>query len=166
MPQDFPIQDIFTAIDRQNMYHDALRQDIERLFDELTKDQLVVMRVIFNALADDDSGRLSAYYEGITSQTLKLRFNVCAGCGKDHAAEMLDESLHQQDPKKDLIDEFTSEQLACMKTYYLDDVRDEDTGVRLGFICKNCGMRYSTIEDRMLRPPDKCEGCILKAKWG
>lgn len=60
----------------------------------------------------------------------------------------------------------TEEQLAQMKEYNLDDVRDIDTHELYGFICLNCAMRYPTIEVRMEKGPDECEGCFHKAKWG
>lgn len=58
--------------------------------------------------------------------------------------------------------------LERMEEYNLDDVRDEDTLKLLGFICKGCGLRYQSIEDRMRREAgaEGCNGCIQKAKWG
>lgn len=53
-----------------------------------------------------------------------------------------------------------------MVQYNLDDLRDTDTHELLGFICKNCGLRYRSIEDRMLRAPDACHGCYLKSAHG
>jgi hypothetical protein len=60
----------------------------------------------------------------------------------------------------------TKKQLAQMKEYNLDDVRDIDTHELYGFICLNCGMRYPTIAERMKKSPEECEGCFYKAKWG
>lgn len=55
-----------------------------------------------------------------------------------------------------------------MVEYDLDDLRDEDTGAILGFVCNLCGLKYVSVEDRALRDPGPagCEGCINKAKWG
>lgn len=179
-------EEITKQVDRQHMYHDSIRHDIERLFDELTRDQLVTFRLIFNSLSDEQSGRLAAYYEGITSQTLKLRFNVCGGCGKDHTQELLEatETTETKDgtviqpslfenPDEMITNEykngttlFTENQLQLMEKYNIDDLRDEKTHELLGFLCKNCGMRYATIEDRLVREVDGCIGCEQKAKWG
>lgn len=60
-------------------------------------------------------------------------------------------------------------QVENMLKYNLDDVRDSDDGDCLVYFkCVNCGKQYPTIEDRMLRPPDKsgCPGCVQKEKWG
>lgn len=53
-----------------------------------------------------------------------------------------------------------------MSEYNLDDLRDQDTGQILGFICLNCGMKYGSLDDRMLKAPDDCSGCHQKAAWG
>jgi hypothetical protein len=29
-----------------------------------------------------------------------------------------------------------------------------------------CGLNYMSLEDRMLRSPEDCEGCVHKTKWG
>jgi hypothetical protein len=56
--------------------------------------------------------------------------------------------------------------LEKMEEYNLDDLRDEDTGAILGFICTKCGMKYGSIADRMLRAPSDCHGCQVKSAWG
>lgn len=62
--------------------------------------------------------------------------------------------------------EFTESDLENMSKYHIDDLWDEDTNEFLGFICtgiqgmkQGCGMRYPSIEDRMLREPESCSGC-------
>lgn len=69
--------------------------------------------------------------------------------------------------------ELSPEDQENMKKYHLDDLRDEDTGELLGFICTGidgvrspCGVRYVSIEDRMLRDPEHCSGCFIKAAHG
>ena len=60
----------------------------------------------------------------------------------------------------------SEEELRQMKEYNLDDVRDVDTHELYGFICLNCQMRYPTIESRMDKGVEGCDGCHHKAKWG
>jgi len=57
-------------------------------------------------------------------------------------------------------------QVKMMSAYYLDDVRSKETGELLGFSCLRCGKPYQSIEDRMLRSPDDCDGCHTKSAWG
>lgn len=58
-----------------------------------------------------------------------------------------------------------------MALYGLDDLweQDEDKNARpvfIGFICKNCKMPYTSIQQRMLKSVDRCDGCFLKAAHG
>lgn len=57
-----------------------------------------------------------------------------------------------------------------MREYNLDDLREEETGALLGFVCLKCGKQYQSIDDRALDPDGKeremCEGCIHHTKWG
>lgn len=34
------------------------------------------------------------------------------------------------------------------------------------FYCRDCGLTYVSLEDRMLKRPDECHGCFLKASQG
>lgn len=74
----------------------------------------------------------------------------------------------EKNSEPDERDALSPEDIANMVVYNLDDLRDEDTHELLGFICKGCGRRYVSIEDRMLREPGVkgCGGCQDKAKWG
>lgn len=65
------------------------------------------------------------------------------------------------------------QQLANMEKYRLDDLREEETNKLLGFVCigypergVGCGMQYPTIEDRMLRSPEDCSNCHIRAAHG
>ena len=172
-------------IKQQQMAADSYGHDSSRLFNELNKDQLLTMRNILHNLVFDEGARLAAYYEGVVVTTLNLKHNICPSCGTDHDAEAFamtqveipqqregerlpEDKLQQMLPTFDM----TDEQVEQMIEYHLDDVRDEDTHQILGFICTgvngqgSCGMRYPSIEDRMLRAPDKCSGCEQKSAWG
>jgi hypothetical protein len=62
----------------------------------------------------------------------------------------------------------SDEQERLIKEYNLDDAYEVNTDPPkfLGFICRGCGIVYVSLEDRMLRRPDECHGCFLKAKFG
>ncbi len=58
------------------------------------------------------------------------------------------------------------EQTIC-EVWNLDDLRDnEENNTLLGFVCKNCGQRYPSLQDRILKAPDDCSGCHSKSRWG
>lgn len=207
--------------DRQHMANEAEQMAIEDLLGSLTPERLATLRVIIHDLGGDTEGRLSAYYEGVITTTLKLKFDKCPGCGMDKhdsldsllaehgtggadnvssasdasssssdeiilsaSGPMGEESLFVNpdaahstkslpdtyvDVSRELIGQkglMTAELISDMNEYFLDDLRDEDTGAILGFICVKCGMKYPSIEDRKLKRPDECSGCFQKSMWG
>lgn len=179
--------------DRSEMAADSFRHDVQRFISEMSAEHLVTFRQILSQLVTNEDWRLVAYYEGVAAGTLHFKYNVCTGCGRDHDAEAMEhmeEASGKGDPQPEveprpsdteeqlilfdidkngnqqILSELTPEKFKLMEEYNLDDVRDEDTLKLLGFACKNCGMRYPSIEDRMLREKDDCSGCIQKAKWG
>jgi hypothetical protein len=67
----------------------------------------------------------------------------------------------------------STEQRSLADKYHLDDLRDQDTNELLGFYCTGingmkgpCGMKYPSIEDRMLREPEHCSGCFQRMAQG
>ena len=157
-----PVPEELTAqLEKQDMVADSHRHDISRLFQELERDHLLTLRLLFHEFSGDSEGQLSSYYEGIVCATIAHRFDVCPGCGKNHENELL-----LRDKTGSLDEGFSEEQIAQMEEYNLDDLRDEITLQLIGFICKNCGLRYPSIKDRMLRPVDACHGCHLKSAHG
>ena len=184
-----PIPDELAAqIDHQDMALESYKHDVQRMFEELDKDNLVTLRRMLNHLAADETHRLAAYYEGIVVATISYKHKVCGGCGQDHNADIADiadiaEKLKDKrttvievkdDPpnlfnvpsEENGLSELTIEQFKLMTEYNLDDLRDIETLKLLGFVCKNCSLRYESIEDRMLRPVDGCHGCHVKSAHG
>lgn len=169
------------AMQTENYYH-----SVQHLFDELNKEQLLTLRWILHNVRADESGQLASYYEGQLANMLHQKHNVCPGCGKDHAEEFLDnpasgvstESVNantervKAETTADIAhfgpSALTDEQRGNMDEYNIDDAWDEETGKFLGFVCLGCGLKYQSIEDRMLKPPgvEGCSGCIQKAKFG
>ena len=85
-----PIPEEMAAhMERHDMALDSHRHDISRLFQELDKEHLLTLRLMFHEFTDDPEGRLSAYYEGILCATFAHRFDVCPGCGKNHEEELM-----------------------------------------------------------------------------
>jgi len=149
-------------IERQQMIQESMRYDIQRLFDELTEEQLTTVGFIFHGIVADNDPCIAAYYEGVVNQTIALKFGQALLAAEPHP-EVLD--AHNQ-PSLFADARLTDEDIKNMKLYNLDDLRDEETEALIGFICKGCGMQYVSIQDRMLRAADTCGGCIQKAKWG
>lgn len=153
---------------KQEMFADSYRHAVQRMFDELSREHLETLRQILHNLTMSGS-TLAAYYEGQVATSLHTRFNVCSGCGVNHDEQA--EDLHQPGPDGTVqtvivAGDLTHEDLTNMEKYNLDDLREEDTNRLLGFVCKGCGLKYSSIEDRMVKEPDECHGCQEKARWG
>ena len=191
--------------DREQMIREARRREVKDFIDSLDPDQLATLRLVIESVCDENSGRLGAYYEGVISQTLVLKFGVCGQCGQNHddspeaLLEAHTEPEEKADPDWDFEDadpirkpgplgteslfsvpeelvippdvehightgKISAEVQAEMDRLNLDDLRDEDTGKILGFVCKACGHRYVSPHDRGLR--ELCHGCVQKTKWG
>lgn len=177
---------------RHQMMVANLQHEVQRLFKELSEEQLVTLRFLFNSCAS--VGPIaSSYYEGLTTASLIHRYDWCA-CGEKHDPDA--PLLHQtasQEPAPDpdvppvLVDP------AAMSTpppLEADDLPPVPTGVNPTFLdfnevlhqmeeygvepapdsatgtlqCTGCGQMYPSLEDRMLRRD--CPGCVEKAKWG
>lgn len=183
--------------DMAEMSAEVFRHEVQDLFGELEQPHLTTLRHLlhhFATLPSKDSRNLASYLEGISAARLSERFGICAGCGRDHDAQLTETSAstdeaitpnevpmtHSEAMRDDIGDatarqdrekpsgELSERDLLDMKQYGLDDLRDEDTHALLGFICLNCEARYISIADRMKRPPGPagCSGCQQKAKWG
>lgn len=55
--------------------------------------------------------------------------------------------------------------------YGVEDAWEQVSDTVLKFVgwqCNNCGKRYPSLQDRMMKPPgiEGCDGCIQKVKWG
>ena len=181
-------EEIREAMERHQQLHqmqaDDYRHSVQRFFDELDKDQLVTFRWMLRNMGMGGS-QLAQYYEGQISQILYTKFNICPGCMVNHDEEVAEQlqgehqkhvaaSVGTHDPKQvpaialneDGTRYHTDTEIAQMLEYNIDDAYEEGTTNFLGYICKGCGTIYVSIEDRMLRAPDECSGCIQKAKWG
>lgn len=114
------------------------------------------------------------YFQGICIARQRTLESVCLACGKDHMAELLDPAdapapvehpadatLHKQDE--------LDRRVAQAIEYHVKPV-DEWWGK---FVCtgiegtnEGCGLVYETLEDRIVKEPEDCHGCFIKASHG
>lgn len=173
--------------ERHRAIHENARHEANRLFFELSDDQLRILEMIFTAISNSNDTSLAAWNAGRIEAIRELKFGVCGGCGRNHSedAANLAESEDDKPETPAFVDarrkaeesqttpigattELTDAEKVRMAEYDLDDLREEGTFRLLGFVCLNCGMTYVSIDDRMLKSPGKegCGGCIQKEKWG
>ncbi len=137
-----PRNDLQELLERRQMQVESLQHDIQRFFDEMTKEQMVVLRFIFSHCAEED--HYASYMEGIAAAILHHKFGVCS-CGKDHAQELMDAARAEELSRWGLVE-------------------DPDGTIK----CATCGMHYASLEARTQSKPgsEGCQGCIQKTKWG
>lgn len=183
--------------ERHEMMKEEFRHSFQRIFEELSEDQLRTIRTMLSVISDQDDSHLAAEWLGMASWALKTRFNICVTCGINHDEELAEppeqkeaaqyfETVNDPTLAKVLIIQADSadqplpsfyepseDERKLMEQYHLDDLRVEGTNEFLGFVCtgikgwdKPCGMRYSTIQDRMLRDPESCSGCHQRMMHG
>lgn len=153
-----------------------LRHAVYKLINDLDKDQIQTLDMILLQIAQDSeyAHLLSGYIDGV----LEAKFQICPACGEplsSHDPESLLPPIENELETK--MKTFISDEMrAQMNEYGLDDAWDIETEQFLYFVCTatekcpdaGCGMHYSSIEDRMLRPPgvNGCGGCQLRSGHG
>lgn len=179
-PPDEIKEQIAAAHDHNAMRVVAIQHDVHGFLKELDKEQLLTLRALVHGVSGDPAA--SAFFVGVITALLDAH-GVCP-CGADHDAELAEVAGGEQpagepatsEPTrligadtevmstevKPPYPEPTVQERAKMDEYGLDYMAGQ------GFFCKNCGQRYVSIEDRMLKPPggEGCGGCITKSKWG
>lgn len=85
-------KELLAAHEQAHFHQISLLHDVNRLFDELDKEQLMALRILFRNFAEANDARIPSYYEGIAATSLKSRFNICTSCSVDHDAELLDQT--------------------------------------------------------------------------
>lgn len=163
------------AIEQQQMTATAFRHDVQRLFEEASKEHIGTLRQLFRILCESEDGRYASYLEGVAATTLRHRFDVCPTCLVNHDEELLAHP-DKPDAQPALMDgrgEPTPEALPDEPTYedYLRECKKfnvEPIGVEGAVKCLGCDKEYVSLADRMVKPPgpEHCEGCVHKTKWG
>ena len=163
--------------ERSEMSAEITRHEVMRFLDELSVDQIGILRMLLGHCSHDKNGRYSSYLEGLISGVLHYHHSVCAGCGKKHSdASDLTEDVPASDGTAQLSlfepeaineEEYLVNLLKWnMRKPILNEVESGE-GDR-PVICVGCGMLYQSLEDRMLREPGVggCSGCQHKAAHG
>jgi len=159
------------SADRHNMEHTEKITRIQNFLEGLNNEDLLTMRLLLTDFAE--TGRkLAIFYEGVLIEKMRAR-DICPNCGVNHDAEALEEErakVQEREPQfvgevlvKDDNEPPPSLQDLMLKyrvTYTsgaIDDAR---------VTCNDCGYTYPNLNDRMLRDPDTCPGCQIKASQG
>jgi hypothetical protein len=81
MPDD--VQDFLKKqITRSEMETEAHRHELHRFFDELSVDQLRTLAQLLVMCAQQK--KIATFYQGYVIAILEQKWDVCAGCGKNH----------------------------------------------------------------------------------
>jgi hypothetical protein len=180
-PDEFQSQ-VRSMYQRQQMATEDFQHQVASFFDDMGEEQLVTFKHMMHhvfILSSATGDSIAAYWEGVVTGLLHVKYGVCLGCGENHDRLMHDAGLrHTPDDEGPDVSAvavaagwpgpLSAEQHKQMADWELDDLREDGTNVLLGFVCVNCGHQYPSIEDRMLREKGKagCSGCVQKEKWG
>lgn len=151
-------------IDRRTAFAELWDLEEERFFDELTPEQVMVLRRLIRRL-DTDTTR--AYLDGRLEGFLRFKFKRCVNCGGDHTenehhvpTEDDEQAMPLDEPEKKPADMVgVNEANMIMFRLTWDEEKEE-------LRCKDCNKQYPSIEDRMLKKPSDCPGCHEMNKWG
>lgn len=159
--------------DRQHMKMTEKKTRIESFIYGLKSDDLFTMSQIFEMCASDP--RAATYFEGIVDALLKDRHNICSYCGIDHDENVLGGHGKNNEPVKtphsgtienaipsgnDSKTSSDAKNFAPEEEYHVDILASGKA------VCTRCGYTYPSLEDRMLRRPEECHGCQIKAQFG
>lgn len=161
-PEDIP-PEVRAQIEQFHMQTEQTAHDVRDFFASLDESQLRILRGLIRVM--DGNSSACGYYSGVCSTTLATRFGVCLGCGRKHdeeLAEMSGQPIPTQQNWADFVAGLPSELLQNLSDYHLNLLPGRWPTVA----CARCGIQYVSVEDRMLRKPDECSGCVQKAKWG
>lgn len=169
------------------MTHDSIKHQVQRFIHGLDEEQLESLQYMLFSFGDADSGvQIASYYQGITAQIMHFKFGHCE-CGQKH--EQVEDFLRNEaasagnlvemgmtvDPPvaapdgqeyspADLEADLQAERedrIELLRTY---NMREGDVAPVV--ICNGCNTSYVSLMDRMLKQPDDCHHCHLKAKNG
>ena len=145
-------------LEQMRMSAEDRRHKVRNFIETLDEEQIkTLIMIIETAIENDASGN---FFIGMLIATLDQKFQACSGCGKNHD-KMLAELSGQTEIPAVTSPEDKPSRDALMDEYGLEQVGDS-------ILCKNCGIEYVSLEDRMLRPAGVtgCSTCLQKEKWG
>jgi len=170
--------EVVEAIMRNRMESEVKSHQVKNLFTELPKDQLLALNLLLETISRvEDPGAMAAYYNGHATAIIEMKYNVCSSHGVNHAEEALEEfkkstgdisidkgstPTRDDDTEEQSDFEFTQTRVNYNMELYRLKI-DESTGK---LVCKDCGLEYVSLEDRMVKSPDDCHGCYIKSAHG
>jgi hypothetical protein len=158
-----PIRNALLEQQRQNeLMHMAQQDSIhhkQEFLESLDESQLKELRSILDWV--DGAPSANGYIQGLVTWLLRQKFGHCI-CGENHSDELQKQNDDKRDEPVESVPQPDYDALA--KEYGVMFADDQTTGV----ICVECGHRYISLDDRMLRKPGQggCIGCQHKTKWG
>jgi len=177
-------EEMQAAMDRAEMEKDEFHHSLESIWLGLTDDQLLVLSSYFHSISHSHDGILHlAMLSGRLMQRRAERMKICALDGKDHEAELKEMSgqagkpdLQKKKPTPEAshLDDWaepeqqSGDPRVLKALEHADNMRKwnlEYTNSGL-LVCSKCNMEYASLEDRMVKSPDNCQGCHHKAKFG
>lgn len=161
------LKEIARRADIAAMERADMTNAIYGLFRELGQDHLFALSNLLNMIASlEDPAVGASHFEGYAKAILELKFDVCPSHNINHARVELEGEFAPEDnsnastkTRDDSENIQSLENPALIKRYRLVKVE--------GFLyCDDCGMRYPSLEDRMIKEPDDCPGCHTKSAHG
>ncbi len=154
------VRGLAAGADLHRMEQEHKAANIYSLFAELSQDHLVGLANMLTAISEANNPRASAaFFEGFASASIESRFDVCAIHGVNHDVEALASLANVSTETRDDVEPVNPQEPLLMEKYRL--VRNGDL-----FMCADCGIRYPSLQDRMLKAPDDCHGCHDKSAHG
>lgn len=150
------------------MHDETNAHAIKHFLESLNEEQLVTLRRILAMISQRED--FGPYYTGLITAQLNSKFGICIACSQKHD-EQLEKLVETSDKKKTVVSQLSwTEFVASADEELLDKAAEYN--VELSFKiwpkvrCRKCGTEFASLEDRFLRKPDECAGCIQKEKWG
>lgn len=183
-------QEAKDAMDRRAAEEKLRTRQLEDFLSRMTHDDIELLGGLFIQSARDSEQAM--YLAGMLVGYQHKRDGSCLGCGKIH--DDLGDAIHSildkgkpipQDQINKIdwdgsdkdgevhVDEmvllFTEKQYdkLCAE-YRVNPIElDKDKPFHeMRVLCSGCGMQYPHLQDRMIKPPEECSGCMVKAAHG
>lgn len=171
---DLP-EELKQQLQLQRMESTAIQHQVRSLFRELDKDNLVALGNLLGMIAGaEDSSDSASYYYGMTTSAVDVRFDVCATHGFNHEDDemkkLTGETVESSGPEPSTPPRDSESHMAWMNgknmTELMQEYRLKINEKDSKLYCRDCGMEYQSVKDRMVKSPDDCPGCFIKAAHG
>jgi hypothetical protein len=163
-------------VEMHQMATESVTHSILSFIENLNEDQLDTMSSILLSVGGENGDLLGAQLNGMIRQIVKFRYGRCQ-CGKRHESLdgiSLDGTAVRPEPVVNagpveppqpadpliLLAAASEKEVSLLKQYNL---YKHSSGK---LTCVGCGLEYISLRDRMVKEPDDCHGCKLKAGHG